>query len=207
LNFCKDFPCEIRPSARKFVNLKDQPLEILGSVQTEITLPLLENRKLKVTLFVLKDQAFLQDFILGRDFLRSQNLTVTFKFRENKDKEEDNKLGLFVELPLHVEDNTSELEGQLKQTEIDFDFPTKQRLIQVITQIENNEILPIDDKYAVSVRLKDDSIYAYAPRRLAYSERLELREITDDLLRRGIIKPSVSPYCARVVPVRKKMED
>lgn len=31
-------------------------------------------------------------------------------------------------------------------------------------------------------------------------ERTELREIIDDLLEREIIKPSVSPYCARVVP-------
>lgn len=31
-----------------------------------------------------------------------------------------------------------------------------------------------------------------------------MREITDDLLKRGIIRQSVSPYCARVIPVRKK---
>jgi len=54
------------------------------------------------------------------------------------------------------------------------------------------------------VRLKDSSIYAYAPRRFAHSERLQLRAITDDLLKRNIIKPSVSPYCACVVPVRKR---
>jgi len=44
----------------------------------------------------------------------------------------------------------------------------------------------------------------YAPRRFAHSKRLQLREITDDLLTRGIIKSSISPYCARIVPVRKK---
>ncbi|KMQ89733.1 hypothetical protein RF55_10607 [Lasius niger] len=41
-------------------------------------------------------------------------------------------------------------------------------------------------------------------RRFAWMERLKIREITDDLLERGIIKHSSSPYCARVVPVRKK---
>jgi len=60
-------------------------------------------------------------------------------------------------------------------------------------EIEKNDVLPVDDNYAVSVRLKDNSVYAYAPRRFAHSKRLELREITNDLLRRGIIKPSVSP--------------
>jgi len=74
-------------------------------------------------------------------------------------------LGLFAELPLHVDDNMlSKLEGQLRQIETDFDVQSKQRLIQVIIEIEKSETLPVDDNYAVSVRLKDDSIYAYAPR-------------------------------------------
>lgn len=46
--------------------------------------------------------------------------------------------------------------------------------------------------------------FAFAPRRFAWTERLQIREITDDLLKRGIIKFSTSPSCARVVPVRKK---
>lgn len=56
----------------------------------------------------------------------------------------------------------------------------------------------------MKIHLKDASIYAFAPRRFAWAEHKQVREITDDLLARGIIKPSVSPYCARVVPVRKR---
>jgi len=52
-----------------------------------------------------------------------------------------------------------------------------------------------DDDYAVKVRLKDESIFAYSPRRFAYNEKLQIREITDDLLSRNIIKVSTSPYC------------
>jgi len=103
-----------------------------------------------------------------------------------------------------ADEKLSKLEGQLKQTEIDFEFKDKQHLIRIVTEIEQNNALPVDDGYAVPVRLKDNSVYAFAPRRFAHSERLELRKITDDLLKRGIIKPSVSPFCARVVPVRKK---
>jgi len=39
---------------------------------------------------------------------------------------------------------------------------------------------------------------------VTHSERLQLRAITDDFLAREIIKPSVSPICARVVSVRKR---
>lgn len=38
----------------------------------------------------------------------------------------------------------------------------------------------------------------------SWSEQKQLKEITDDLLERNIIKYSTSPYCARVVPVKKK---
>lgn len=62
----------------------------------------------------------------------------------------------------------------------------------------------VDDDYAVKIQLKDESEYAYAPRRFAHEERRQIREIIDDLLKRGRIKPSTSPYCARIVPVRKK---
>jgi len=62
----------------------------------------------------------------------------------------------------------------------------------------------MDDDYSVKVRLKDESIFAYSPRRFAYNEKLQIREITDDLLSRNVIKVSTSPYCARVVPEEKR---
>lgn len=70
--------------------------------------------------------------------------------------------------------------------------------------MQNTPVALTDDGYSVQVKLKDDSIFAYAPRQFAHTERLEIREIVDDLFKREIIKPSNSPYCARVVPVRKK---
>jgi len=70
--------------------------------------------------------------------------------------------------------------------------------------VENINIPVTDDDYTVKIRLKDESIFAYSPGRFAYNEKLQIREITDDLLSRNIIKVSTSPYCARVVPTRKK---
>lgn len=66
------------------------------------------------------------------------------------------------------------------------------------------QIDPAKDDYVVSVHLRDPTPYAYAPRKFAFKEKEQIREITDDLLARGIIKYSTSPYCARIVPVRKK---
>lgn len=77
----------------------------------------------------------------------------------------------------------------------DFDRKTQDELISIISQVENSNIQPISNDFAVRVKLKDDSTFAFAPRRFSQSERVEIRKITDDLLKRGIIKVSTSPYC------------
>jgi len=73
----------------------------------------------------------------------------------------------------------------------------------LISDVYKQDIIPIEDGYKVQVHIRDPSIYAYAPRRLARAERLMIREITDDLLNRGLSGP-VCPYTARIVPVKKK---
>jgi len=87
---------------------------------------------------------------------------------------------------------------------IDFGNDNKNRLIAILTEIEKTPLSKVNNGYSIKVSLKDDSMFAYAPRRFAFAERLEIRKITDDLLVRGIIKYSSSPYCARVVAVLKK---
>jgi len=78
----------------------------------------------------------------------------------------------------------------------------KRQLIKVFEQMENADISLKDDNYIVKIRLKDESTFAYSPRRFAY--KLQIREIMDDLLSRNIIMVSTSPYCAQVVPVKRK---
>jgi len=135
-------------------------------------------------------------------FCKSKNLTLVYK---PADKQAVLETNLFTVLPLHISEDTENIiEGIITNTYIDFDRDAKDKLKAIVLECNNASVPEVDDGYSVQVRLKDDSIYTYAPRRFAHAERLQLREITDDLLRRDIIKPSVSPYCARVVPVRKR---
>lgn len=46
--------------------------------------------------------------------------------------------------------------------------------------------------------------FYFSPRRLAYSEKDKLREIVDDWLEKGIIRPSNSEYASPIVLVWKK---
>jgi len=195
----------LKPSSRNLRNLCDQPLDIEGSIKVALSIDVLSKAKFNVELFVISNTTLEADIILGREFLFEHRLTLVYKPADRPSWPETN---LFTVLPLHVlEDSERDLESVIEESQIDFGYENKEKLKSIVLDVNKTDVPLKDDGHAVHVRLRDNSIFAYAPRRFAHSERLQLREITDDLLNRGIIKPSVSPYCARVVPVRKRSGD
>lgn len=196
LNFAS---ISLKKSMRSYKALNNYPIAIQGYFSTSVKLKALPNLLTPIDLHVLRDNASSADMIFGRDFLAEHEISVLIK----KDKNEtDNKIKLFSEIA-SAEVIDDSLKDYLSDLEIDFNPSVKKELIDTILA----ESIPVSisqDDYCVKVTLKDDSIYAYSPRRFAYTERIKIREITDDLLQKGIIRHSSSPYCARVVPIRKK---
>lgn len=86
----------------------------------------------------------------------------------------------------------------------DLSLKNKKCLLTTLRQVDDLDVQPIRDNYSIRVHLKDTFLFRYAPRRMSMSEKKELETITDDLLSRKIIKPSISPYCARVILVAKR---
>lgn len=168
---------EIRPANRKLKNLSNVILNIIGTVKVKLTLAE-KNSKVTVDLFVLRDATFDTDLILGREFLRKGKLTFVYTLIGEGDRD---RVSLFADLPLCVEGEVT-LEKIIEQSDIDFDNNVRQKLINVITEVRDRKIESADDDYAVRVRLRDESVYAYAPHRFTYAERLQIRAITDDLL-------------------------
>lgn len=113
-----------------------------------------------------------------------ENKIVVTQDLTNSD--ENSRVELFHEIAAidYSYNNDKNLESTLSEINIDFDDEVKTKLINTISQIENSNITPIKEDYFVKILLKDDSTFAYAPRRFAWSERLMIREITDDLLNR-----------------------
>lgn len=88
--------------------------------------------------------------------------------------EENVRVSLFSFLPLYI----SERQKQIGMSEI----------------IEETEI---DFDEETRACLKDT-------RKFAHAERVEMRKIIDELIETDVVQPSISPYCARVVLVRKR---
>lgn len=200
--FIKSSGSTLTQPYRNLKSLSDETLSIIGIASVNIALQPIANSNFDIDLHVLDNGSFKGDIIIGCDFFEKEKLVLVYE----PAVEECETVNIFRCLPLSVSEEpvTNKLEIILDEHVIDYGGEIKARLKELISDIEKRDILPIDDGYTVQVHLKDDSIFAYAPRRFAHMERLQIRQITDDLLRRGIIQPSISPYCARVVPVRKK---
>lgn len=121
---------------------------------------------------MLRDTSIQADLILGREFLQNEKLTLVYR---PADKDEHDRANMFALLPLYVSEecvDKDELEQILKNTEISFTLEDKEKLVDVILNVQSQTVVPVDDDYSVQVRLRDHSTYAYAPRKFAYAERL-----------------------------------
>jgi len=176
--------------------LNGTPIQIKNSVTTAIELELLPKTISNVTLHILENNTLSYDLILGKDFLTDNNISFTYT---SLGEDLINRVQLFSEIATInvVEPISDKTVNILNDITIDFDSIVKQQLINVFEQVENMNIPLKDDDYAVKVRLKDESTFAYSPRRFAYNKKLQIREITDDLLSRNIIIKSIRRLIAR----------
>lgn len=75
--------------------------------------------------------------------------------------------------------------------------------------IQNNylkfEHIPkVDHDYCMQMRLTSEDPISYSPRRLSYADKQMVKETIDDLLKKGIIRPSNSAFAFGLVPVPRK---
>lgn len=201
-SFFKNSSERLEPTSGSYSIINDSRVQILGKFRAKLVLQELPARTLEIQLHVIPSCGFRGDLILGRDVINEQRLT--FVFRPSSDTRDFNVDATpFVLFHEDIFARPDRLE-EICATEIDFDAKVKRRLVETVLDARRSVEPLASDDYFVTVNLKDDSAFAYAPRRLAFAERGQIREITDDLLKRGIIKESSSQYCSRIVPVRKK---
>jgi len=166
----------LKKSDQIFRGLGNCYIPTIGSFISQITLEVFPEFTLNVTLYVLKKKEFSADFIFGRDFLSEHDIWV--KIKSEKDKTAAT-VELFKEIAtVEVIDTSDNFQNCLTNLEIDFDITVKNKLISILSDIESSTIEPIDDNFNVQIKLKDDTVYAYAPRQFAWSKRIKLREIT-----------------------------
>lgn len=186
----------VKNNIPSFNAVNGTPIKIIGSVTTPVKLEVLPNSTLMVTFLVTESSFSSSRLILGCDFLNQHKIVITI---DVTDENVSNRVQLFSEVASTeiIDCAPNEIEELLTDINIDFDSSVKQQLISTIKEVNDTHIPLVNDDYSVKINLKDESIFAFSPRRFAFAEKLQIREIVDDLLDRKIIKESNSQNIAR----------
>lgn len=142
------------------------------------------------------------EMLLGRNFFLTSKIKMTYQNGEFVfEYPPCEEMALDFIYAIELESESEQYENISMDEELD--YKTRRRVSNLLREVDGVQIKPVKDDHKIRVHVKDASFFRYAPRRMSMMEKRELMEITDDLLKRDIIKPSISPYCLRVVLVPK----
>lgn len=182
-----------------YEGINGSKLEILGQVTAKISLE--ERHADNIKLRVVPDNAMKGDIILGRDAITSLNFDLF------KEKTIDVTKEIMASEILNIE--SSVFEGdELDTLKVNPCLSNKihEKFIQNFQTNYLEAERPLEPKIKAEMKLhvKDNQPFHFAPARLSQVEKVQLRQIIDDLLTREIIRPGSSEYASRTVLVRKK---
>lgn len=191
----KEFLCSNTKSLKivscRYNALNNTPIRLSGVLKISIIFEGLPDYSYTIILHVMKDKLFTADLIIERDFLDRQKITVVYNPLNINNGDDFHELSdIFLSVECLELDNT--FNDDLRNITIDFGEKEKRQLLDVIHDVQSSSMPAENDDYYVKLNLKEQIPYAYAPRRFAWIERQQLREITDDLLTRGILRESSS---------------
>lgn len=182
----------------------------LGSVTAKIKLDQVER---EILLHVVPDQLQKCEMLLGRDFFHDphvvslrtwNNLIITDTSRENQVME--------VDFSGENEGTLEEISDNLISVGVSVSEITKERLKGLIRENRrcfslNTAELGHTDIEEMVIQTTTDKVIKYAPYRVPYALRKEVRNKIDELLRFHIIEPSTSEYASPMIVLRKKNGD
>lgn len=180
----------------KFFGVNGSPLHLMGKILCSIVF---RGRLLiNVVLYVVPNFTMTSPIILGRSFLKLNNLSLI----ENKNNQDIQDI-----FNIDVSDNNIE-----PKYEINHSIPNlfKTRLFYLVSGLSQEGVVkPIENESPVqcTIRLAKDDPFFCTPRRLSLRDNISVRNILNDLLSNNIIRPSQSQFSSPIVLVKKKNGD
>lgn len=191
----KYFTCQSKPRHCVLKGLSNQ--EVIATSYVTLTVEF-SDISVEVDLVVVPASFMNAPIIIGTDVLNRDGITYIrtkdkqYLTRTDKVNKKVNVVGVGDQFKLNTPLKGKELEGLMSVVN---EF--SQFLISgtAITTVRTGEM---------EIRLTNSTPVVYKPYRLSYSEKLKVREITQDLLEKGIIRHSNSEYASPIILVRKR---
>ncbi|XP_043282371.1 uncharacterized protein [Venturia canescens] len=179
----------------KFKGINNSNLVVLGSVCLDIEMNG-ESRKAK--LMIVPDFTMVSSVILGRDILKMFGLSLK---GENTEYETEIANIANIDISSSGDDPRDQLEIN-SALPIDVQKKVERLFEERYLMPERPEVPLVKTEFSLS--LTSAQPFRFAPRRLSYVEKEQVREIVNRLLERGIVRPSESEYASPIVLVKKK---
>ncbi|XP_072945682.1 uncharacterized protein [Epargyreus clarus] len=191
----KHFTCQPKPRHCVLKGLSDR--EVVATSYVTLTIEF-SDISIEVDLIVVPPSFMNVPIIIGTDVLNRDGITYIrtkdkqYITRSDKVNRAANVVELVDQFKLNTPLQGAELES-LRSVINEF----SQFLISgtAATTVRTGEM---------EIRLTNSTPVVYKPYRLSYSEKLKVREITQDLLEKGVIRRSNSEYASPIILVRKR---
>lgn len=195
-------------SNEDFHGINFSKLKIIGIIELDDII--VNNLNCKVSFRVVPDSTMSQDCIMGRDFIKSNQLIVTLtehSMEINRNEESETSSMVSDNFLLHIETDDNGSESNINFGSASIAHQTECE--KILNEYYFNAIEPEEPSvdFQLKINLKEEKQFYFPPRRMSIKEKQIVNEIVDDLLKRKVIRPSNSPFASRVVLVPKKSGD
>lgn len=204
--FPLDFKIPVDPVSTGIVGINGSELVVLNQIYADINQPNIGD-PINIKLNVVPDNTIRCDCLLGRNFLSHPRVI----FGNNNGKFEI-ELKHSDRIPFDEILNLSALDMKSNDIDLNLDLSIPENIKNKLYEIYDNfylnneyqtELEPIVND-PLEIKLKNNDVFYFQPRRLSYFEKNELQKIIDQLLENKIIRPSNSEYSSPIVLVKKK---
>lgn len=190
----------VQNNIQAFMGINESMLEIVGTVRMNVVIGKMKRNE--VTLYVVPDKTMRSQVILGRDLMKE----LGYKLVE---PEGIIALNSAMSEIMNIDiSNSCAGEEIMDKLSINSMIPDSVKV--TFRKIFKTEYLLAERPQEPKVKLKltinllPHSPFHFNPRRLSFSEKIQLQDIIDKLMAKGIIRASESEYASPIVIVRKK---
>lgn len=192
--------CQVTPCFLRLCGIGEASLDVFAKIKAPVKF---DDLCIELDIFVIKDSDCRYDLLIGRNAVQYPDIemvTDSFGSRlvrrvlpspnlEVNSLQEDSVSGQLSELTASTAHLDDDLQDKIKA--IFLKYPS---VFEVIGNVNTGEL---------EIKLKKDDVVYYRPYRLAPIEREKVKKITQDLLDKGIIKESNSPFASPMILVKK----
>ena len=183
-----------------FSRINNSNLHILGVFRKVVKI---DNHDAEINFYVVPDDTMAHAVAFGRNITSRNDIKeLIFKaFRLQK----DSTLSFLHEiLAINYVDKPFSVAGKLDiNRNISYNIANKVEFMYE-QEYASKPVPELKDGPEMIINLKHEQPISFRSRRRSFADKEKLRAISDELIEKGIIRPSNSPYASPIVLVRKK---